>query len=95
MEVLHSSAGCNSKRPRHGSNEIIIIDSDPADMSSDSISEDDPRDELTRPGENEDNDYRNVCIDSNISCQDDEYESEDLLDFTYYGRVLRGYHQKL
>ena len=84
-EFLRSSVDCNSKRPRH---DVVVIDSDP-DVSS-GTNEGERQDELTRSEENdefenEEDDYRNkdsdACSDSNILCQYDEYESEDLLDF--------------
>ena len=82
-----SSGWCSSKKPRCDSNEVVSIDNNPEVSSGTST---DHKDEHTHHEqyENDDNDYSNedlsacATTNSNILCHDDEYESEDLLDFT-------------
>ena len=75
----------NSKRPRHDSNEVVIVDSDPDLGCSNSIDHGDKNTGHVHY-ENDTNHYRDKDISasftSNILCNDDKYESEDLFDFT-------------
>ena len=83
----NSSGRCNSKRPRCDSNEVVIIDND-SDVSSGTSTDHNDEHTSHEEYESDDNVYSDedlsVCAttNSNILCHDDEYESEDLLDFT-------------